>query len=282
MVNSYRPSTLMEALEIIDSNTVTPIAGGTDLMVKKRNWAGTAPKFSKDILFIGHLKELNQIKIEKDQIRIGANCTISDVIEKDKIPDYIKMPLSQIASPGIRNIATLGGNICNASPAADSLPILYALNTKLILKSIDREREVNIEDFIQGPGENDLSGNELLKEIVIPKVDFNIVFYKKVGSRKANALSKVSFIGLSSIQHRRIKDIRISLGAVAPTVVRDKKIEERFIGMSELDIKGKVEELKILYADLVRPIDDQRASKEYRKKISLNLLEYFVQDILEF
>lgn len=276
MVNGYRPNSLKEALEIRRSKKVIVFAGGTDLMVKRKNWAGLSPKFEEDVLFIGHLEELRIIKLEKNHLIIGASSRLIEIIECKMVPDYVKNILINMASPAIRNIATIGGNICNASPAADTLPVLYAMNAKLIVKNIDEEREINIEDFIYEPGRNSLKDDELLKEIIIPIDRFNVVFYKKVGTRKANSLSKASFIGLANINNKKIEDIRIAFGAVSKVVVRDKKIEQKLKGLEQITIKNNFINIREMYSNLIKPIDDQRSSKEYRKEVSLKLLEKFL------
>ncbi|CAH2213752.1 FAD binding domain-containing protein [Tepidibacter aestuarii] len=276
MVNSYRAQSLREALEIRQSKKVILLAGGTDLMVKRKNWSGVSPKFEQDVLFIGHLKELKRIEIDKNYLKIGSNCTLVEMAESEIMPEYIKNILLNMASPAIRNIATIGGNICNASPAADMLPILYAMNAKLILKNIDMERQLNIEDFIYAPGKNHLKENELLKEIIIPLDHFDIVFHKKVGTRKATSLSKASFIGLANIENKNIKDIRIAFGSVAPTVIRDREIENNLKGLDQKGIEKNLLNIKDMYSKSITPIDDQRSGKEYRKHVSLELVENFL------
>lgn len=276
MVNGYSPLSLNEALVIKQSKQVIPFAGGTDLMIKRKNWAGVSPKFEKDVLFIGHLKELKKIKLENNKLIIGANCTLAEIIENEIVPEYIKNILLKMASPAIRNMATIGGNICNSSPAGDTLPPLYAMNAQLILKSIDCKRRIKIEDFIYAPGKNNLKEDQLLTEIIIPLDNFNIMYYKKVGTRKANSLSKASFLGLAKINNNRIVDIRIAIGAVSPTIIRDRKIEEKLKGLDKNGLEKNLVKIKDMYLNLIQPIDDQRSSKEYRKKVSGNLLKYFL------
>jgi len=186
--------------------------------------------------------------------------------------------IAEIASPAIRNLATIGGNICNASPAGDTLPPLYVMNARVVLSSFTSEREMKIMDFIKGPGSTDLKEEELLKEIIIPVEFFNIVFYRKVGTRKANSLSKVSFAGVARLDDGIIKDIRISFGAVAPTPLRAPEIEEEIIGKNKVKIIAKIPDILEKYARIIRPIDDQRSTARYRKTISLKILEYFLKE----
>ena len=95
-------------------------------MVRHKTWSGVAPKLPNPALMIGHLKELREIRVVDDNVRIGACCTLAEILGNGSVPDHVKLPLKQMASPSIRNIATMGGNIANASPAGDSLPMLYA------------------------------------------------------------------------------------------------------------------------------------------------------------
>jgi xanthine dehydrogenase FAD-binding subunit len=267
MVNGYIAESLEDALKIRKNFEVMPLAGGTDIMVKEHH---------QDILFIGHLKELKEITVQNNYLHLGAACTFSEIIENKLVPEYIKEILLGIGSPAIRNMGTIGGNICNASPAGDTLPLLYALNSYFIIKSLDEVRKTTIANFIAIPGKNNLKNDELLQEIIIPLNQFNIIYYKKVGTRKANSLSKASFIGFAQINNKAIEDIRIAFGAVSPTVVRDKNIEKILIGLNGKELENNLPKIKEMYANLIWPIDDQRSSKEYRKKVSLNLLAYFL------
>jgi len=235
MVRVFMPQSLKEALRIRKEEKAIPFAGGTDLMVKRGRLRGLAPYFEKPVLFLHRVKELMGVKFEEGRVRIGALSTLSEILENRDIPLILKYAIAEIASPAIRNLATIGGNICNASPAGDTLPPLYVMNARVVLSSFTSEREMKIMDFIKGPGSTDLKEEELLKEIIIPVEFFNIVFYRKVGTRKANSLSKVSFAGVARLDDGIIKDIRISFGAVAPTPLRAPEIEEEIIGKN----KGK-------------------------------------------
>lgn len=275
MVITYRPKSLIEALESIVFNEYTVFAGGTDLMVKRKQWAGLMPTFDKPVMFISDLDELKQITIKDGFLFIGAACTFSGLIESPLIPEFYKQVFMQIASPAVRNSATIGGNICNSSPAGDSLPLLYALGADLIIESSCRRVEVPIADFIIGPGRNILTSSELVTGIKLPIQDFEKTCYKKVSPRKSNSLSKVSFVAMANIENDVYKDIRIAFGSVAPTVVRSLDIEEEIIAMSSqrnLDIGQIVRD----YATLIRPIDDQRSTAFYRKEVCSRLLADFI------
>ncbi|HHF58534.1 MAG TPA: hypothetical protein ENL41_03820 [candidate division WOR-3 bacterium] len=278
MVKVFMPQSLKEALRIRKEEKAIPFAGGTDLMVKRGRLRGLAPYFEKPVLFLHKVKELTGVKFEEGRVRIGALSTLSEILENRDIPLILKYAIAEIASPAIRNLATIGGNICNASPAGDTLPPLYVMNARVVLSSFTSEREMKIMDFIKGPGSTDLKEEELLKEIIIPVEFFNIVFYRKVGTRKANSLSKVSFAGVARLDDGIIKDIRISFGAVAPTPLRAPEIEEEIIGKNKVKIIAKIPDILEKYARIIRPIDDQRSTARYRKTISLKILEYFLKE----
>ena len=276
MVETYFPSTWEEALSIRSAVQAAVYAGGTDLMVKKKNEALMLPRFDISVMFIGHLQELQQIRQEEKALIIGSACTYDMLLKAKEIPEILKKAIAEIASPAIRNKGTLGGNICNASPAGDTLPVLYALGASLRLETEALGREVPIEKFIRGPGKTILKENEMLKEIYIPTDSFEVQYYKKVGARKADAISKLSFVGLMKTKNALVEDIRIAFGAVAPTVVRCKEIEKQLIGK---DIKDLAEDCFFIldkYKKVITPIDDQRSTAAYRKAVSLRLLQDFL------
>lgn len=276
MVEGYYPGTFREALEILKEKDVIIYSGGTDLMVRNKNTASLLPKFNKDLLYIGNLERLKEVKKSPSAVEIGTACTLSSLLREKEVPEILKEAIRQIASPAIRNMGTIGGNICNASPAGDTLPILYALDAKLKLTSESSSREVNIEDFILGPRKIDLNKDELLESIIIPKLEFNKTYYEKVGARKASAISKLSFVGLAKIEDKKIIDIRIALGSVSATVVRIKDAEKLILGHDLNEIEGKLDEIIKVYSEKVTPINDQRSTAAYRKKVALRLIQYFL------
>lgn len=276
MVNAYKPKSLIEALEAMAFTEHIVFAGGTDLMVKRKQWAGLLPSFDKPVIFISDLNELKQIRSEDESLYIGAACTFASLIDSSMIPDFYKEVFMQIASPAVRNMATIGGNICNSSPAGDSLTLLYALDAALIIESSCRRTEKPIADFITGPGRNTLTSSELVTAIKLPIQIFEKTCYKKVSPRKSNALSKVSFVALANMEKDVYKDIRIAFGSVGPTVIRSLDIEEEIITMSSQGILDSCQVIKD-YATLIKPIDDQRSTAFYRKEVCKRLLADFME-----
>lgn len=270
----YKPLNKKEALEIISCKKCIPLAGGTDIMVKKKSFCGTEYNFEKDVLCLSLVDELKTIELEGGYIKIGSCCTLSYIKSNNLVPKILKDVAGSIGSVAIRNVATIGGNICNASPAGDTLPYLYAAKAILTLESIKGKREIYIGDFIKGYRKVDLGEDEILTEIKIPLEDFDVYEFRKVGTRKSTALSKLSFVGLAKTKNER--DIRIAFGAVGPTVVRSREIENKIKCMEDINIT----EIKNFYSDIINPIDDQRSTSLYRKEVSLNLLEQFLISIL--
>lgn len=277
MVETYHPKTLEEALIIRSNTNSIPFAGGTDLMVRKRNWSGTTPKFEGPVIFIGNLDELKKIERDGNTLRIGAAVNLSELLKDERVPEVLKLAVREMASPAVRNMGTIGGNICNASPAGDTLPVLYCLGASVILRNKVAVREMPVHSFIKGPGKTALNTDEILTGIVIPSDAFNKVFYRKVGTRKADALSKLSFVGLARISDDVLEDVRIAFGAVAPTVVRVEEVEGKIRGKDLGKVSELVSDIVRSYESFIKPIDDQRSRADYRKTVSLRLVEHFLK-----
>jgi len=269
---------LVEILNVLDDKDVTIISGGTDLMVKNAGGSGVKPKFKNEPLFIGALEELKQIKLIDNEIHIGSAVTLNELLVNENISEIFKKSISEMASFPTRNIATIGGNIINASPAGDTLPFLYAVDAKLVLKNKNNERMISIKDFILGPGKTIINSNELLTEIIIPAKIYDVNYYKKAGSRKGMTLSKASMIGMISFENNLVSDVRIAFGAVASTVVRSRELEEKIIGKTNQEAQSVYFDICGEYEKLIKPIDDSRSSKKYRKDVCLNMLrDFFVK-----
>lgn len=276
MVKVFIPETLEGALRIRTLHETLIINGGTDVMVKYRCWNGMQPDFPMDVLYIGNLAELKRIEIVEGKLMIGAAVTLSELLEHPLVPDYIKLPIRQMASPAIRNMGTLAGNLCNASSSGDSLPMLYALEAEVTLASMHGTRKLPVAQFITFAKQTLLQPDELVTEIMIPLSDFPIVYYRKVGGRKVNAISKASFYAVAIKKAGVIEDVRIAFGSVAPTAVRDRACEEILIRTSEAELDAKIETLRTRYGELFAPLNDTRSTADYRRRVSLQLLEDFI------
>ncbi len=278
MINQFIPKTLKEALDILSKHNCYIMSGGTDLMVQKHKSSGLLPTFDKDILYVANLKELDYIKEDKSKIYIGAETRYSEMLESPIIPDVFKMVIKEIASPAIRNMATMAGNIANASPAGDSLVPLNLFNASVVLQSKGQKREVLVKDFILGVRKIDRQIDEMITEIIIPKTELK-VSYTKVGSRKAESITKISFMGGYKVENNKVVDLRIAFGSVATIVVRSPEIEKKYSNISVNELRARVDDIVNEYDWLVVPITDQRSTKEYRKKVAFNLLREFLKNI---
>ncbi len=276
---SMIPQTLEEALELLHNDEYCIVAGGTDLLVQKRSWSSTPPAFEQSTLFIKHLSELRYIKKVGEWILIGALATLEDLLQSEHTPAIYKDALYEMASVNIRNEATIAGNIENASPAGDSLPVLYCLDAVIVLKSLHQTREVLITDYITGLRKTARKSDELITEIKIPVESFTHKRWTKVGGRKADAISKLSFVGLANILDNVVLDFRVAFGAVSPTVVRNKKIEEQYINQPLDKLKKHQQEILDAYDQLISPVDNQRSTKVYRRQVSLNILKDFIDQL---
>ncbi len=279
MVNGFRPRTLREALQILSANNCTVMAGGTDLMVQRARGFSIRPDFDRPLVFIEPLEELKHSVRENGTLHLGPCMTLSDLLRHPAVPDPLKEIIGMMASPPTRNMATLGGNICNASPAGDTLPWLYAMNAKLKLQSAEKERIVAIEDFITGPKKTILQSDELLTGILVPDTRFHLNRYRKLGQRKGMSLTKASFLGMAEISGNTVTDIRIALGSVAPRIVRAAEIERSMLGRYVGDINAAAAVITERYQPLITPIDDARSTAMYRKKVSLDLIRQFLETL---
>lgn len=277
-ISAYRFDRLDQTLSQLNKENCAIIAGGTDVMVMYKSRRGVPPKIPKPIVFIDHLSELKQVYQKQKDLHIGACSTYSELLENPLIPFVLKKAIKTIAAPAIRNRGTLGGNICNASPAGDTLPLLYVYNAKLLLRSIKGDRTVPISDFIQGVRRVQRESNEILAEIILPSVleEGAHVVFEKVGNRNADAIAKVGFAGYIRLNGAVIDDVRFAFGAVGPTMVRSVDIEKMLLGktipLADSDISQVVAE----FDKIIKPIDDQRSTAIYRKTVALNLLRYFL------
>ena len=279
MVKHYIPQTLKEALEVLNAHDCYIMAGGTDLMVVKHQRSGLIPNFDKDVCYISNLEELQYIFEDEKGVHIGAVTKFSDIEENELVPEIIKQIIHELASPNIRNMATMAGNIANASPAGDSIVGLYLLDAELELVNINGSRMMPIKDFIFGVRKIHREKNELIKEIFIPHHDDLNTYWRKVGSRAAESISKITFAGGYEVENGKVKDLRMAFGSVSITCVRDRKTEEKYIGMSVEELHNHVEEIVKDMGKFVTPITDQRSTKEYRYKVAMNILKDFILTI---
>lgn len=277
----YIPSSLDDALKFLSEHDAYIVAGGTDMMVLKRNAAGMLPKFDKDVLFIANLKELNKIYRDNEGTHIGAAVTLDEVANNELVTKLLKECINEVASINIRHFGTLVGNIANASPAGDTIVVDYLLDAKLKLESTDGVRYVNAEDFVLGIRKIDRRPNELITEIIFPKMQFDGRMWYKVGSRKADSISKVSVAGIYSLDGKKITKFALAFGSVAITVKRSHELEKEIEGLDVNELENRCEEFVEKYSKIISPIDDQRSNKEYRLQVAKNITRKFIKQVVE-
>ena len=281
MVKHFIPKNLKEALTILDKNDCYIMAGGTDLMVVKHQRSGLVPNFDKNVCYVANLKELQYIFEDEQGVHIGAGTKYVDILASEIVPELIKQIVEEIASPNIRNMATMAGNIANASPAGDSIVGLYLLDAQLELASVKGSRMMPVQDFIFGVRKIHREKNELIKEIFIPHHDDLNTYWKKVGSRAAESISKITFAGGYELEGNIVKDLRMAFGSVNITVVRNREIEEKYIGMTIEELHNNIDNIVNDMSKFIKPITDQRSTKEYRFKVATNILKDFLKCIDE-
>jgi CO/xanthine dehydrogenase FAD-binding subunit len=270
------PGELGEALSLLASEPGVwqPFAGGTDLMVLLESG-----KLShKNYLNIWNLGELRGITATTDHLTLGALTTYTEVQSNPILREEFPM-LCQAASEtgglAIQNRGTLGGNIANASPAADSPPALLAYNAELELLSVRGSRWVPYQTFHTGYKKMIMEPDELLARVRLPRLWPDLHhYYRKVGTRKAQAISKVCLAATARVYEGTVDKVRIAFGSIAPIPLRCIKTEDALRG-ARLDA-GIIEKAKAELAREIVPIDDIRSTKNYRLRVSLNLLEDFL------
>ena len=280
MVNKYIPTSKQEALDILSKNDCYILAGGTDLMVVKKNIAGYLPKFDKDVLYISQIDELKGIYKDEKGVHIKSITTMDEVENSPLVPSLLRKAISELASTNIRHFATLVGNIANASPAGDTIVVDVLLDAVLKLESVDGERFVKAEDFVQGVRKIDRKPNELITEIIFPELDYNGEMWFKVGSRKADSISKVMVAGIYKISGKSLENFALVFGSVSIKPVRSHELENELRGMSLSDVKKNKEHIVEEYAKLIKPIDDQRSTAEYRLTVAKNIIRKFIDQIV--
>ncbi len=257
----FRPNTIGDYFTISDKDC-TLLAGGTDLMPRYER----GQKLPDTIIDLKKLPNFIGIKKVGDNIEIGAGTTIEELKNNDLIKKHFNalwQATTEFGSVQIRNRATIGGNICNASPAGDTLPALYAFGAKLLLRNKNGERSISINDFILGPGQTVIESSEVLQSVIIPQTSVKSLFYK-LGLREAMAISVINF----AIAYDE-NQLTIALGAVAPTIIKLTRLE-----------KLNIDQILKNVDNAISPIDDIRATTNYRRKVLQNMLRFELEKIV--
>jgi carbon-monoxide dehydrogenase medium subunit len=268
-------------LEVSGADTKI-IAGGTDLVLnmKKKNI------LPRRVISLHNLNELDFVKPDDSRVRIGALTKHADIAANPFLKQHLPIlceAVGLIGSWQIRNVGTIGGNICNASPAADSAPPLLVLNAQLILASKAAEKKIPLASFFTGPGETALETGQILKEIVIelPK-QRSAGCYLKLRRRKAVdvSLAGVAFQAETESDGKTLAKVAVALGSVAPTPIRVPDAEAFLTGLPVAEAMAKISDCARIAAQTASPIDDVRASASYRRTIIAVFLQQCAQKAL--
>lgn len=273
------PRTLPEAYALLAADAYRPVAGGTDLLVQITGEMGEPPE---RVLDIWGLDELRGIRLESDALVIGALTTYSEIRRSPLVAEFLPAFAEAAATIGaaqIQNRGTIGGNAVNASPAGDMLPLLLACGAVLVAGSAAGEREVGAADFWPAYRRTALAPNELLLRISIPLVPTRAVRYRKIGTRRAQAISKVVMsLAWESDEGERApwRNVHLALGSVAAVPTRAPRTEAVLEGAQP--IEATADRAASTLADEIAPIDDVRSSADYRRAVAARVLHRLIRD----
>lgn len=271
MTQVLRPSSLTEALKLrAERPEAKPLAGGTDLMVIRHG--GHHPAY----LNLFGVAGLSGIELlDNGEIRIGAATIHREIATHPEIQrraSILSESARVIGGRQIQNQGTIGGNIANASPAGDTLPVLLALDARIEVQSAARgAREIPAEIFFKGYKQLDLAADELITAVLVPDCSQDALYFRKVGTRLAVAISKVIFAGRVRREGGRVTEARIAFGSVAPTPIRAYSVEAALMG-------GPVDP-KAADALNIKPIDDIRSTADYRRIVARRVLRTWLKGL---
>jgi CO/xanthine dehydrogenase FAD-binding subunit len=271
------PRNLFEAYEHLAAGASRPIAGGTDLMVAITGELGPVPKRMLDL---SRIKELRGIALEADGLVLGARTTYTEIRRSALCREHLPALVEAAATIGaaqIQNRGTLGGNIANASPAGDTLPILLAADAMILVGGQRGEREVSASDFFVAYRKTALAPDELILQVRFPLPPGRELRFRKVGTRRAQAISKV--VVALAWQDRGApgwSDVRLALGSVAATPIRATSTEVVLEGARPTpEVADRAAET---LADELQPIDDVRSTADYRRAVAARVLHRLLRD----
>lgn len=274
------PGSLGDVLSLLAEHPgrYTPIAGGTELMVQ----FGAGRLAARELIDIYGLPELKAITVTPSEISIGAGVTYTELRNHREVSAELPL-LAQAASwtgaIANQNRGTLGGNLVNGSPAADSPPALLAYGAELSLVSVRGTRRVDYANFHTGYKQTALAADELVLAIHVPRARYACQYLRKVGARNAQAISKVALGAVATVTEDTVTEVRIGLASVWHSPFRCRNAEAALVGLP-LSKETIVGALAALRAE-ISPIDDIRSTAAYRRQVSSNLLEDFLNQLAE-
>jgi CO/xanthine dehydrogenase FAD-binding subunit len=254
-----------------------PIAGGTELMVQY----GAGKLGARKLVSLWGLPELRRIERTAQELVIGAGCTYSDLRNHPQVAQEFPLlarAASWTGSIANQNRGTLGGNIVNASPAADSLPALMVYDAELLLISARGERRIPYVDFHTGYKQSRLAVDEIVSAVILqPRFAGYYAYSRKVGTRNSQAIAKLCLAALGRVADDKIEDMRLAIGSMAVTPLRLRRTEEALLGRAWSP--ALVRETRQALESEVAPIDDIRSSAAYRLRVAGNLLQEFLEGL---
>ncbi|MCW5625706.1 MAG: FAD binding domain-containing protein [Burkholderiales bacterium] len=274
MTAYVRPSDLAAALTALQRGGLSIVAGGTDHYP-----ARVGGPLTEDVLDIGGLRDLCGISFEHDRWRIGATTTWTELLQADLPPLFagLKAAAREVGGVQIQNAGTVCGNICNASPAADGVPPLLTLDARVELQSMRSRREVPLGDFIVGPRRTVRADDELVTALLIPHGTDAVGAFRKLGARRYLVISIVMAAGVVELDATRlIRTARIAVGACSPVARRLPLLEAALLGQP---IDGAAERVRPAHLEGLAPIDDVRASRDYRRDAALTVVRDLLVDL---
>ena len=257
----YEPKTVAEACNLLTAEGARAIAGGTDLVVQIKHGV----RKPAVVVNLKGIEELGGMRFSDDGVIIGALTKIAALAESEEFYDgwrSVAEGADNIGTPQVRNLGTIGGNICNSSPCADTVPGLLVSDAVAVITDGRHERETKLIDFFKGPGKNCLEGGEILKALRLPKMpaDTRQAFFK-MGPRKAADIAVMNMAVSLSFAGGVCTRARIAMGSVAPTPIRAAEADRALEGS---DAARDIEKISGLVAAAASPIDDVRGSAAYR------------------
>jgi len=275
-VNVILPEDLAGVFRALEEPGARILAGGTDLLVRER--VARREGRGGDGLLIGleRIAELRGVTRGDDgSFRVGATTTFAELLARPEARDELRilgLAAAEVGAPALRNMATIGGNIVTASPAADSFPALAVLDASVELASASGVRRLPLSEFVVGPGRTTLRAGEALTAVIVPpNPSFGVHHFEKVGRRSALSIAVVSLAALLRTDARgRVDEARLAWGSVSPVVRRLRDAEAVLIGRKPT--RAVLERAATVVRREISPIDDIRAGAAFRREVAGNLL----------
>lgn len=281
-IGYFRPKSIEETLFLIKkyNNSSKILAGGTDLLIDGRQ-RKYIDRYIIDITFLDKLKGISE---DSNNLHIGSLTTLDEICNSPVVNKYAKLLAESsgvIGSPQIRNRATIGGNIANASPAADTIPALVALQSKVTIVSVSEKKELSVQELINGLNSTILNSDELILNIIVPKLSLSSRSkFIKLGRRNSLAISRISFAGIAEQDDNNIiNDIRLVPGSVFPRPVRLKKVESLLYKRKPSN--ELIKKAAKAAEDSLIEVTGNRWSTPYKKPVFSNLCKYLLLEILK-